>query len=179
MVEKLNGRISFESTLNVGTTFLLTIPNLAPPIISLKLKEPINYYMLTSRQIELVENSWDYILLNSPETGAIFYKRLFSIDPGLRQLFKGDINIQSQKLVAMITFAVHKLNNLDEVISDVRTLGIRHKNNLVETAHYQTVASALLWTLEKALHHEWNEEVKDAWTAVYTALSVTMIEAAK
>jgi PAS domain S-box-containing protein len=179
MVEKLNGRISFESTLNIGTTFLLTIPNLAPPKISLKLKEPINYYMLTSKQIELVENSWDYILLNSPETGAVFYKKLFSIDPGLRQLFKGDINTQSQKLVAMITFAVHKLNNMEEVISDVKALGIHHKNNLVETEHYQTVASALLWTLEKALGQDWNEEVKDAWTAVYTALSVTMIEASK
>lgn len=179
MVEKLNGRVSFESTLNVGTTFLLTIPNQAPPIISLKLKESVDYYMLTSKQIELVENSWDYILLNSPETGAVFYKKLFSIDPGLRQLFKGDINSQSQKLVAMITFAVHKLNNLDEIIQDVKALGIHHKQNFVETEHYQTVASALLWTLEKALGKEWNDEVKDAWTAVYTALSVTMIEASK
>jgi len=179
MVEKLKGRISFESTLNVGTTFLLTIPNQTVPTVSFKITEPTNYFMLTSKQIELVENSWDYVLLNSQETGATFYKKLFSVDPRLRQLFKGDISTQSQKLVAMITFAVHKLNNLDEIVADVKALGIQHKKNLVETDHYETVRFVLLWTLEKVLGKEWNEEVKDAWTAVYTTLSKTMIEATK
>ncbi|HMI66196.1 MAG TPA: ATP-binding protein, partial [Cyclobacteriaceae bacterium] len=179
MVEKLKGRISFESTLNVGTTFLLTVPNETAPNVIFKITDPTNYFMITSKQIELVENSWDYVLLNSQETGATFYKKLFSVDPSLRQLFKGDINMQSQKLVAMITFAVHKLNNLDEIVADVKALGIQHKKNLVEINHYETVGAVLLWTLEKALGREWNEEVKDAWTAVYTTLSKTMIEATK
>jgi len=179
MVEKLKGRISFESTLNVGTTFLLTIPNQPIQPISFKFSDPTNYCMLTSKQIELVENSWDYVLLNSHETGAIFYKKLFSIDPELRQLFKGDINTQSQKLVAMITFAVHKLNNLEEIVSDVKTLGIHHKKNLVESRHYATVASALLWTLENVLGEAWSDDVKEAWSAVYTTLSITMMAAAE
>ena len=179
MVEKLKGRVSFESTLNVGTTFLLTIPNETTSNVSFKITDPTNYFMITSKQIELVENSWDYVLLNSQETGATFYKKLFSVDPRLRQLFKGDINTQSQKLIAMITFAVHKLNNLDEIVADVKTLGLQHKKNLVEIDHYETVGSVLLWTLEKALGKEWNEEVKDAWAAVYTTLSKTMIEATK
>ena len=133
--------------------------------------------MLTSKQIELVENSWDFVLLHSHDAGAIFYKKLFSIDPSLRQLFKGDISSQSQKLIAMITFAVHKLNHLDEIIADVKTLGVQHKNNLVRTEHYATVGSALLWTLEKTLGKEWNDEVKDAWLAIYNTLSKTMIDA--
>lgn len=179
MVEKLKGRISFESTLNVGTTFLLTIPNQNQnsTTTSIEISDPINYYMLTSKQIELVENSWDYILLNSHETGAIFYQKLFSIDPELRQMFKGDINTQSQKLVAMITFAVHKLNNLDEIMGDVRALGVQHKNHFVKPEHYEIVATTLLWTLERALGKEWNDEVKEAWIAVYTTLSKTMIAA--
>ncbi len=177
MVEKLKGRISFESTLNVGTTFLLTIPNQVSQSVLLKINDNTNYFMLTSKQIELVENSWDYILLNSAETGSIFYNKLFSLDPGLRQLFKGDINTQSQKLVSMITFAVHKLSSFDEIIGDVKALGAHHKKNLVQPEHYEKVAIALLWTLEKALGKEWNDEVKDAWTAVYIALSKLMIEA--
>jgi len=177
MVEKLKGRISFESTLNVGTTFLLTIPNQITPTVSLTLNPISEYFMLTSKQIELVENSWDYVLLNSQETGAVFYKKLFEIDPGLRQLFKSEIHMQSQKFVAMITFAVHKLNNLDEVIADVKALGMHHHKNSVKPEHYASVAVALLWTIENVLGKEWNNEIKEAWMAVYTALAKAMIGA--
>ncbi len=134
--------------------------------------------MLTSRHIELVESSWDYILLNSHETGSIFYQKLFSLDPSLRQMFKSDMITQSQKLVSMITFAVHKLYHLDEIIADVKALGVQHRQNQVEIRHYDTVATALLWTLEHALGNEWNDDIKDAWVSVYKALSKTMIEAA-
>ena len=178
MVEKLNGRISFESTLNVGTTFLLTIPNRASTTTSIT-NNPTNHFMLTSKQIESVENSWDYVLLNSENTGAVFYKKLFELNDDLRQLFKGDIKTQSQKLVAMITFAVHKLNNLEEIISDVKALGVQHQKISVRPEHYATAATALIWTLEQALGKHWNEEVKEAWVAVYTTLSRTMIEAAQ
>jgi nitric oxide dioxygenase len=132
--------------------------------------------MLTLKQIKSVENSWDYILLNSLDTGVIFYNKLFELDPGLRQLFKGDINTQSQKLVAMITIVVHKLNNLDEIISDVKEMGIQHQKNLAQPQHYNTVASALIWALENALGKEWNEEVKESWTALYKTLSKKMMD---
>ena len=175
MVEKLKGRISFESTLNVGTTFLLTIPNQIVPTVSLNIKPLSEHFMLTSKQIELVENSWDYVLLNSQETGAIFYKKLFEIDPALRQLFKSELHVQSEKFVAMITFAVHKLNNMNEIIDDVKALGSHHHKNSVKPEHYVSVAAALLWTIESALGKEWSTEIKEAWMAVYSALAKTMI----
>lgn len=134
---------------------------------------------MTQRQIELVENSWDFILQNANEAGSIFYSRLFEIDPKLRPLFGEDIESQSKKLVALITFAVHKLNNLEEIVADVKALGIRHRKYKVQREHYATVANALLWTLEKALGTQWTEEMENAWIEVYTILSQTMIEAAE
>ncbi len=176
MVDKLKGRISFESTLNVGTTFLVTIPNHT----SKENKTIIgNSYMLSSTHIDLVENSWDLILLRSQDTGAIFYRKLFSMDPSLRQLFSGEIGTQAQKLVAMITFAVHKLDNLEEVINDVKALGVHHKKHFVRQEHYAIVGEALLWTLERVLGEEWNPEIKDAWTAVYDTLARIMLEASQ
>ncbi len=176
MVEKLSGKISFESTLNVGTTFLITIPNQTRQI-SFKKDGFNNYFMLTSHQIKLVESSWDYILINSKEAGTIFYEKLFSIAPELRELFKGDINSQSQKLISLITFAVHKLNNFNEIVSDVIALGIRHKGYKVKPEHFPIVGEALLWTLGKGLGDRWNEETKLAWATTYNTLAKTMIEA--
>ena len=132
---------------------------------------------MTQAQINLVEDSWDFIILNTSEAGKIFYTKLFELDPSLQSLFKEDIESQSRKLVSMITFVVHKLNNLDEVINDVIALGKRHAGYKVKKEYYTTVAVALLWTLEQALKERWNEEMKGAWVAVYTVLSETMIKA--
>ena len=131
--------------------------------------------MLTSKQIELVENSWDYVLLHSQEPGAAFYKKLFEIDPALRLLFKGEIHGQSQKFVAMITFVVHKLKKTDKIIADVKALGIHHHQYSVKPEHYASMAVALLWTIENTLGKQRSNEIKEAWLAVYTALAKTMI----
>ena len=132
---------------------------------------------MTARQIEIIENSWDFILLNPEEASEIFYARLFFLEPSLRQLFKEDINSQAKNLISLITFVVHKLNDLDEIMSDVRDLGLRHKNYNVKPEYFATVGSSLLWTLENKLGNLWDEEAKQAWLTMYSTLSKTMIEA--
>ena len=80
---------------------------------------------------------------------AAFYARLFELDPGLRPLFKADMAAQGRKLMAMIATAVANLHNLGEIIPAVQQLGeppcrLRRKDQ-----DYDTVASALLWTLSR------------------------------
>lgn len=134
---------------------------------------------MTPKQIELIEQSWDFVLLNSSEVGMHFYDLLFQLDPNLRPLFKQDIKSQSQKLVSLITFAVRKINNLNSILADVEALGVRHKNYNVKSEHYATVAAALLRTLEKCMGNKWNGELKQAWVELYTTLSKIMIDATK
>jgi hemoglobin-like flavoprotein len=131
---------------------------------------------MTPKQIEMIENSWDYIILNVSEAGSLFYQRLFELDPELKHLFKGDTKAQAIKLTSMITFLVHKLNQLDEVVKDVRSLGARHKGYQVKPESYATVGAALLWTLEQGLGNQWNSEMHGAWAELYTVLSSIMIE---
>jgi hemoglobin-like flavoprotein len=134
---------------------------------------------MTPKQIELVQNSWQHVVTNVSEAGEIFYARLFDKNPQLRSMFSTDIREQSRKLIGIITFAVKKLNNLSEVISDVQALGRRHGKYGVQPSHYVIVADSLLWTLEKGLGDQWNDETKDAWTKLYTTLAEIMINAAK
>jgi hemoglobin-like flavoprotein len=134
---------------------------------------------MTERQIKLVEASWDYIIMNSQRAGLLFYERLFQSDPSLRSLFPEDMSLQASKLVAMITFVVHKLDNLNAVLNDVRALGKRHKNYRVEAKDYKTVGDTLLWTLQDGMGEEWTNEHKQAWMTAYSLLSETMIAAAE
>jgi hemoglobin-like flavoprotein len=132
---------------------------------------------MTTRQIELIEESWDFVITNTTEAGKLFYDRLFAESPHLRPLFKGDIRDQERKLISLITFAVGKLRNINEIIDDVRALGTRHKHYGVKDEYYNNVATALLWTLEQGLGAKWNEEVKQAWTSLYITLADVMTKA--
>jgi hemoglobin-like flavoprotein len=78
-----------------------------------------------------------------------------------------------------ITAAVKGLDRLDQLVPVVEQLGRRHADYGVIDAHYDTVGSALLWTLEMGLGHAFTADVKDAWATVYGLLATTMKEAAR
>jgi hemoglobin-like flavoprotein len=132
---------------------------------------------MKTQEIDTIETTWDYVITNTEEAGKLFYDRLFEESPELKPLFKGDMKDQERKLISLITFAVSKLRNIDEIIDDVKALGTRHKQYGVKDEYYSNVASALLWTLEQGLGDKWNEEVKEAWTTLYMTLAGIMTKA--
>ena len=133
---------------------------------------------MTNEQIELVQASFSKIVPGAEAAAAIFYNRLFEIDPALRPMFKGDLEEQGRKLMQMLGVAVRGLSRLDELAPAVRSLGERHAGYGVEDRHYETVGAALLWTLEKGLGTGFTHDMREAWTAAYTLLAKTMQEGA-
>lgn len=129
---------------------------------------------MTPRQIELVQQSWKNVEPIQTEAASLFYTKLFETDPALRPLFKGDIKEQGRKLMAMITLVVNGLTRLETLVPRIRDLGKRHNEYGVRPEHYNTVAGALLWTLERGLGPAFTTEVKDAWTTAYGVLASTM-----
>lgn len=134
---------------------------------------------MNSSQKQLVQASFSKVLPIAPQAADLFYTRLFELDPSLRPLFSADMTEQKKKLMQMLATAVRGLDNLDTLVPVVRELGARHIGYGVNDAHYETVASALLWTLEKGLGPDFTAETKDAWVAVYTILSTTMKDGAR
>jgi hemoglobin-like flavoprotein len=104
---------------------------------------------------------------------------LFELDPSLKGMFRGDMTEQRRKLMQMLTAAVKGLDRLDQLVPVVEELGRRHVGYGVADAHYDTVGSALLWTLDKGLGAAFTADVKDAWVAVYGLLADTMKNASK
>lgn len=133
---------------------------------------------MTPEQIQLVQTSWSKVTPIAEQAAILFYTRLFQLDPNLKVLFKGDMQTQGRRLMAMIDMAVVNLHQLDQVIPEIRASGVRHVGYGVKPEHYQTVGAALLWMLEQGLKEDFTPEVKTAWISVYGALSSTMIAAA-
>jgi nitric oxide dioxygenase len=134
---------------------------------------------MTPKQIALVQQSFAEVLPARDIVAALFYGRLFSIDPSTRPLFRGDLTAQSAKLMATLATVVRGLDDLAPLQDGIRALARRHVGYGVRDAHYASVGAALLWTLEQVLGDDWTPEVKAAWAAAYEVLGSTMREAAK
>ncbi len=134
---------------------------------------------MTTEQVFLVQRSWKQVLPIADTAAEMFYTKLFSLDPSVKRLFKGDMKAQGRKLMAMIGTAVGGLTNLPAIVPAVQELGRRHVKYGVKDSHYDIVGEALLWTLEQGLGDAFTPDVKAAWTAVYGVLATTMKDAAK
>jgi hemoglobin-like flavoprotein len=133
---------------------------------------------MTPMQIQLVQATWAKVVPIKDTAAEIFYGKLFEMDPGLKPLFKGDMKAQGTKLMSMINTAVNGLTRLDQIVPAVESLGKRHVGYGVKDQHYDTVAGALLYTLEMGLGPAFTPEVKQSWTEAYMLLAGVMKKAA-
>jgi methyl-accepting chemotaxis protein len=127
--------------------------------------------------IDLVQASWKKVVPIAPQAAALFYAKLFELDPALRALFKGDMQAQGMRLMQMIDTAVKGLGDLPSLTQALQDLGRRHATYGVQEKDYGTVGAALLQTLGELLVDAFTPAVREAWTSVYAALAHTMIAA--
>ena len=132
---------------------------------------------MTPAQIALVQSSFEKVRPNSQAAGEIFYDRLFELEPSVRPRFKGDMKQQQRKLMDTFEIIVKGLSIQEVILPALQELGKRHVRYGVQPEHYDTVASALLWTLDNALGEEFTLDVRDAWVEAYTFMSGVMKEA--
>jgi hemoglobin-like flavoprotein len=134
---------------------------------------------ISAKQIELVQSTWKSVGPISDQAASLFYGKLFELDPDTKLLFaQTEMEEQKKKLMQMISVAVHGLDRLDQIGPAVQELGKRHVSYNVQDDHYDTVGTALLWTLEQGLGNAFTREVQEAWSATYTVLADTMKAAA-
>ncbi|HZO04522.1 MAG TPA: globin family protein [Burkholderiales bacterium] len=134
---------------------------------------------MTPKEIALVQTSWRQVQPIADQAAALFYSRLFTLEPSVKRLFKGDMQEQGRKLMQMISVAVNSLARLEGILPAVRALGRRHAGYGVEPRHYSVVGSALIWTLEQGLGQAFTKETEDAWRTAYGVLATTMQEATR
>ena len=133
---------------------------------------------MNAEKIALVRGSWQQVIPIRDTAAQLFYGQLFELDPSLRSLFKGDMVEQGRKLMAMINTVVNGLDKLGPILGRIEEMGRGHVAYGVTEAHYDTVGSALIWTLGKGLGDAFTPAVKDAWVEAYTTLATTMKRAA-
>jgi hemoglobin-like flavoprotein len=111
---------------------------------------------------------------------ALFYERLFALDPQLASLFAHtDMERQGKKLLQALSVAVGTADRLHTLGPLLEQLGRGHLRYGVEDRHYDTVGIALLATLESALGKAFTPAVQQAWTLAYAGVATHMRNGAR
>lgn len=129
---------------------------------------------MTPESKQRVRESWERVEPIREVAAALFYGRLFELDPTLRHLFRGEMAEQGRKLMQTLAIVVRGLDRMDELLPAVEALGRRHGAYGVHDEHYETVKQALLWTLERGMGDGFTPAVRRAWAEAYDLLAEAM-----
>ncbi|WP_028021622.1 globin family protein [Enterovibrio calviensis] len=129
---------------------------------------------LTAHQVTLITESFKKVEPISLKAAEIFYDTLFSYDPSLKSLFKGDMKQQGRKLMAMLHAAVSTLNAPEQLLPVLQQLAKRHEGYGVKKSHFTPVGNALLHTLKVGLGDDFTPETRAAWVALLHFVADTM-----
>ena len=134
---------------------------------------------MTAEQIHRLRKSFRLLEQKADSAAPLFYQQLFTLDPGLRPLFKTDIELQAMKLMKMLRGALDLLDRQPEELEDtLHDLGTRYSEYGIRPRHYASVGTALTAMLEKSLGGDFTLETRQAWVALYHLIAATMLNGA-
>jgi hemoglobin-like flavoprotein len=134
---------------------------------------------MTADQRYLIRKSFAALEPLGTVPALVFYRRLFEIDPGLRPLFRNDIEVQSAKLLDMLGSLISHLESTSLLETELHQMGARHAGYGVEPGHYATVGGALLDMLAEVLREQFTPATREAWTTLYGAVADAMLAGAQ
>ena len=132
---------------------------------------------MTPEQIDLVRRSWMQVFPLRETAAAMFYDKLFELDPALRPLFKPDLSQQADKLFETLNAVVDSVGDPAAMAAIALPLGLSHARHGATPAHYDAVCAALMWTLAGSLGTAFTAPVRDAWAQAYRLLAQAMLAA--
>lgn len=130
---------------------------------------------MSPEQKLLIRRTWADLVPVADSTAALFYQRLFAIDPPARRLFGSkDMGVQGTLFMQMLSVFVRSLDDLPAMSTALERCGERHAGYGVLATDYDDVGRALLWAIEQVLGPQYTPEVRDAWSEGYRTLATTM-----
>ena len=130
--------------------------------------------------LEILQETFTTIRLNSAQFAAAFYQNLFTDCPKVKSLFSDtDIKKQERKLMTVFVVIISNLHNVSYLKNLLKNLGKRHLKYGVIREHYHLLGETMLKTLEYFLQDKWTAEVEQAWKDAYQTIVNLMLEGAK
>jgi NAD(P)H-flavin reductase/hemoglobin-like flavoprotein len=127
----------------------------------------------------LLKESWTLVEEQQDKLASYFYARMFLSQPGLRELFPIQMDVQRARLLGAIVTAVQSVDDPERFDAYLRSLGRDHRKFHVSAEHYDLVGAALMEALRTFAGAEWTIEFDQAWRDAYDVIARKMIAGAE
>ena len=129
---------------------------------------------MTAHQVLLVRSTLDALREDAEAFALLFYGKLFELDPASRRLFHNDLVLQGRKVIEMLTSVAESLNDFQPMRIRLAELGRKHAEIGVRPDQYDTLTTALLWSIAQALGANFDVPTRDAWRLAINAICAAM-----
>lgn len=133
--------------------------------------------MITEKDIEHINDTWEHIMHDELQNMLKFYNRLFEIAPEVRIYFPDDMSKLAEKLSYTLNLLVTNLHDFENLKPALEDLGRKHREMGVLSNHYTYVVNSLLYTVKEVMDVYYHEDMGKAWKKVLVAVSTIMINA--
>ena len=122
---------------------------------------------LTVQQVGLIRSTFALLEPKSGVAALAFYQRLFSLDPSLRALVRGDnIDAETEQWMTLLRAATDLADQPRELQAKFTRDGTRLLYPSAGQDNRAAVGEALLWSLGTTLGREFTPEARAAWMAL-------------
>ncbi|XP_039897846.1 neuroglobin isoform X2 [Simochromis diagramma] len=143
---------------------------------------------LSTKDKELIRDSWESLGKNKVPHGVVMFSRLFELDPALLNLFHYGTNCDSTqdrlaspeflehvtKVMLVIDAAVSHLDDLHSLEDFLLNLGKKHQAVGVRTQSFAAVGESLLYMLQCSLGPAYTAPLRQAWLNMYSIVVAMM-----
>ncbi len=120
----------------------------------------------------------DFSHLERLEDGELKADRAKIAISALREyLFKKGMTVKVRMLMSIVGMLLGRLEKPDDMIDTIQKLAKRHIEMGITEEQYETLESALIWTMAHSLGRDFTPEVEEAWREAYRELTTVIKEA--
>jgi hemoglobin-like flavoprotein len=129
--------------------------------------------------VQLLEESFDLVVLRGDDVTEEFYRRVFARAPRLRDLFAGvSMSLQKLKFVSTLVVLRMSLRDIEAVMPELEALGARHVSYGALPEHYPIIRAALLDAMEAVGGERWTPAHSAAWAELCALVEEAMLRGA-
>lgn len=133
-------------------------------------------HRLTFEEKSAIKLSFKQIAAKNVSFGKQFFIILFQMAPLVKPMFKREMGVIEIHFDEIISTAVSKIDNFEEIKPVLFELGKKHKVYGAEKAHFNVVKAALILTIQSELRQQSNELIESSWANYYDNIAAVMIE---
>ncbi|NHR07248.1 globin [Chromobacterium haemolyticum] len=132
--------------------------------------------MVTKKQIQLLQRSWDMLGMQNQEMMERVYLNLFAAHPEYRKLFIKSPHDMSISLVRTFNVVLTSLEDLEQLRPIIFGMGIYHHKFKLSESHFISLRKAILDAMAVQLGDLMTPDIEDAWGMAFDEIAKIMLD---